>query len=472
MNFIPILAITLALLFSTVKANETSGNLALCISKSSSNVDAEKCLDSMDGVLKPLRRSINDGNGEETEARVLRWRYENGLLRAVVDGNGREELCLGPTAKALSTKWSKPHELILQNCPSDDENIFLSKHGEQASIIAKTREMRFLITEEGRVQSLAAVFDPEIGLEETSTNPYCLTMMKQEEDVDEKAYLVPCQETDNRYEAEGHALLSDVPQHQVFDIYGTYSGSFLMPFRPVWAYKETVELAYQIGLPLAKKEQDSHASTEEAASIEISMLSPIDEMGLQNLERMIADVIQLNGPTASGILSFTPVGYKLDGKVIATLRTSNEDGVLVRDEASFLVSKAKAAIGKGPNGSYLIFILLLGCFVGCFLLSVLAEKLFGNKTRPSGDVSNDGKTVCIFTEEEEDFPLEDDLEGVGIHKFNDTDGSSDTDLDESQNSTNMVLTIDVTPCDQEEEDLPKVDEERCDGSGSNDSTDV
>jgi hypothetical protein len=443
-----------------------SGNLALCISKSSSNnIDEEKCLDSLDGLLQPLSRFINDDDGEETVARVLNWRYENGLLRAVMDGNGREEqLCLGPTAKALSTKCSKPHEMVLQECPLDESNMSFAEHDERASVLAKTREMRFLITEEGRVQSLAAVFDPEIGLEETSTNPYCLTIMKGEEDVSETAYLVPCQETGNRdvnhaLEAdEEHALSSDVSKHQVFDIYGTYSGSFLMPFRPSWANKETVELAYQVGLPLAKKEEEeSYASAKGAASIEISML--INGKDLQNPpEQIIVDVIPLNGPTASGIFSFTPVGYSLDeGKVTATLRTTNEDGVLLRGKASFWVSKIQGPIGQGSNGSYKMFVLLMGCFVGCFLLSVLAEKIFGNKTRTSGDGSNDGKTVCIFTEEDDDFPLEDDLEeGGGIHKDNDTDGSSNTDLDESRNSTSTMMSIGDSPGDQKvEEHLSK-----------------
>jgi len=453
-----------------------SGNLALCISKSSNNnIDEEKCLDSLDGLLKPLSRAINDDNGEETMARVLNWRYENGLLRAVVDGNRREEqLCLGPTAKALSTKWSKPHEMVLQDCPWE-RNMSPAEREEQNSILAKTREMRFLITEEGRVQSLAAVFDPEIGLEETSTNPYCLTIMKDEVDVSEKAYLVPCQETDNRdfnqaLEADDeHALWSDVPKPQVFDIYGTYSGSFLMPFRPIWAYKETVELAYQVGLPLSKKEEDSHVSAKGATSIQISVV-------ISPLTRMIVDVIPLNGPTPSGILSFTPVGYKLDdgGQMIVTLLTSNEDGVLVRDTASFLVSKVEGPTGQGPNGSYKMFILIMGCFVGFFLLSVLAEKIFGNKTRTSEDGSNDGKTVCIFTEEEDDFPLEDDLkEGVGIHMDKDTDGSSDTNLNESRNSTSTMVAIGVSPGDQEvEENLSKADDERCDANASNDSSDV
>eukprot|EP00533_Pseudo-nitzschia_delicatissima_P004052 CAMPEP_0116091162 /NCGR_PEP_ID=MMETSP0327-20121206/7358_1 /TAXON_ID=44447 /ORGANISM="Pseudo-nitzschia delicatissima, Strain B596" /LENGTH=443 /DNA_ID=CAMNT_0003582495 /DNA_START=138 /DNA_END=1469 /DNA_ORIENTATION=+ len=430
--------------------HEISGNLDLCIPKDGSgNVfldvsDEHLCLSSVDGIVQPLIRSSN-----ETD---FRWQYDNGLLRSP---NG---LCLGPTVNALSAKGCEPYELVMQECPSDDDYDKSNPKQDPSWALTDSRRMRFIITAEGKVQSLAGVVNPKTLKDKSSSSPYCLTMAKEGEDEFLKAYLVPCQpdessDTTTTYEGsfkgKEHKCHDRhhhfIEERQVFDVYGTYSGSFLMSLKCHWYTEEKVELAYQVGLPLSSSE-----ATASVNFIEITTLYPSQG---NNFETRVMDVIPLD--ISSGIISVEPLGsnldgfgYQLDGKITATLRTTegdgdNDDG-LVLSEAGFFLSKTYGNSIVKAQRSFMVYIYTVGCFVACFFLSILAEKFLAKKVRSEGDGSNDGKTVCMSDQDDDEFPLDDNVEeGFGVIHIrvdkdassSETDTDSNSDIDESRNST-------------------------------------
>lgn len=404
--------------------------------------DEHLCLSSVDGVAQTLVRSLN-----ETD---FHWQYDNGLLHSP-DG-----LCLGPTVNVLSAKACEPYELVMQECPSDDGYDESNPKQDPSWALTDSRHMRFIITAEGKVQSLAGVVNPKTLKDKSSSNPYCLTMAKEEDDEFLKAYLVPCQpdessDTITTYEGsfkgkehEGHDHHHHfIKEHQAFDVYGTYSESFLMPLKCHWSTKEKVELAYQIGLPLSSSEAPASINF-----IEITTLYPSQG---SDFETRVMDVIPLD--FSSGIISVEPLGsnldgfgFQLDGKITATLRTTEGDGDdgLVLSEAGFFVSKIYGDSVVKAQRSFMVYIYTVGCFVACFLISVLAEKFLAKKVRSEGDGSNDGKTVCMSDQDDDEFPLDDNVEaGFGVIHIcvdkdtssSETDTDSNSDIDESRNST-------------------------------------
>ena len=420
-----------------------SGNLDLCIDSSSSNDgDKERLCLTPEGILKPSSSDVYDSQS-------FQFYYDNGLLRSVSEKS--TGFCLGPTSSALSSKGCKSYELIPLKCPS-------TNNGDDEGNLVESRHMRFLITNEGRVQSLAGVQNPETGGDETSTNPFCLTMTKRKTDTHERAYLVPCHVKPS--ETANNHILDDFlsgEKKQIFDVYGTYSGSFLMPLRGIWSTKDPVELAFQVGLPSEGVGSPSSFDTDAKNSnfIEITTLWPVNG---QAMETRIVDVIPLETSLTGGIITLEPFGpnldgfgYQLDGKLTATLKTTEGeiDECLVLNKALFWVSKTMGdSPAKTPTSSYLIFIYIFGIFGSCLLLSVLIETIFAKKTRAEGVGNNDGKTVCMSTEEEEendDFSLDNNIEeGFGVIRVcvgkNSIVMSSDTDIDESRNS-NTAATL-------------------------------
>ena len=421
-----------------------SGNLAVCTTDSIGSIGGggKRCLDSVfDDIPKPLFRAPGDGDGtigvigssnsiiidrnddlfdqapssnsiiidQDTETPAMNWRFDNGLLRAVVAGDEEnEDLCLAP-ASPITTGSSEPVDLVLWKCPKRNEDE--DDADDRSVTLARTQEMRFVVTAEGRIVSLAPMVDPVNGRDETGTTTslFCLTLLTGSDY--EKVSLAPCEITN---EAVHH--------QQVFEVSGTYSETFLMPLRQTWGYQERVLIAYQLGLPPSPEKADGALATgsdaDADAHVEISMLWPIHGSSHQTLKPMVVETFPLSGSssTGGGFLWFVPSDHKVDGHMTATLKqrsavVDEDDLWLVRNEVTFTVSKADVPIGKGPNGHYVIFVILLGCMLGCFALSILAERICGSRTRAEEDGTNDGKTVCMSVDEDEEdegFALEDE----------------------------------------------------------------
>ena len=405
----------------------------MCIPNINLDKTEEQLCLTPDGVLKPT----------PSEQQNYHWHYDNGLLRSA-SKDGKKDLCLGPTVALLSTEAPEPYQLIPQECPEHDEEEIDPAKEDASWYLSHSRYMRFLITPHGRVQSLAGVQNPETGKDEARTHPFCLTMTRVHEDTQERAFLVPCDE--EKSEAED---LFDRTE-QVFDVYGTYTGSFVMPLHCVYSSTESVEIAFQTGLPGEDASADINF-------IEISTSWPING---NDEEEHVLEVISLEGSPSSGIVSLEQFdsnldfsldgfSYSMDGFLTVTLKTTKggEGDGSVLSEASLWISSTSKSAAKPPKSSYLFCIYIVGGFAGCFALSVLFEKLFSKRTRTDGPGSSDGKTVCMSTEEDEedDYPLEDKVEeGFGVIHITmgkDTDSSSsdaETDLDISQFSSARI----------------------------------
>ena len=223
----------------------------------------------------------------------LNWHFQDGLLRAVGTDGFATDFCLGPTLLSLETNAFSPYELVLQDCPYNNsaigrdsitENIFdrdtfsiERQSGESTSAVAtarsanfeeqnqqeqkqkqeqaqsQQRHMRFIIGGDGRVRSLAPVFDPNSPKKDlVAEQPFCVTA-----DMDaERAYLVPCfehQDETHVYNNDGtlEESSSSTITHRIFkgeqqlfqpDARTSFD-SFLLHFEET----DTVQLAYQIG---------------------------------------------------------------------------------------------------------------------------------------------------------------------------------------------------------------------------------
>ena len=253
--------------------------------------------------------------------------------------------------------------------------------------------------------------------------------------------MVPCDEE----ESEAQNFFDETAQ--VFNVYGTYSGSFVMSLHCVYSSAESVQIAYQTGLP-SSEAADSPAGTK---FIEISTFWPING---EEVEEHALEVISLEGSSSGGILfleqfdsnldfSLDGFSYTMDGKLTVSLKTTegDEGDGAVLSEAAVWISSTSDRAAKPPKSSYWFCVYIVAGFMGCFALSALFEKLFKKKTGTDGPGSSDGKTVCMSLEddEEEDFPLEDNVEeGFGVIHIalgKDSEASSsdaETDLDESQ----------------------------------------
>lgn len=460
--------------------DETSGNLAICLSRDATGLKDEACLGwdvaagndgSPGGVLLPQMLSPtnpnnddnnnndsviilnnNDDNGDDSEtARARNWKYENGLLRAVsrrgsTPTSSPTGLCLGPTNGFLARSVRNRYELALLDCPPGATT--------QTSL-EENRHMRFLVTLDGRLRSLAPVLHPGgTGVDTSAAFPFCVTVPWR--DPSGVAYLAPCESGDD----DGH---------QVFGVYGNYSGSFLVPMGPAPECGETVAgLAYQIGLP--------GATTPSGASIVLTTEATVvvETIDLGTTESLSS----ASSSPSSGVVA-VDARAGLEGPVTALLTlpvendggggNSEERGFAVEASASFVVSREGCATAEGPaaakkilgrGGCFVSFGIVLACFLFCFFVSAVAEKLCHSRTR-TVEGTNDGKTVCMMTEEEErdlDWGLGDDTgdehRGSGNTSNNggcprcasrgccnkgDTD--SETDLDESLRIPGAAPTV-------------------------------
>ncbi len=291
------------------------GNLALCSRTASTNESENlSCLGWIDTNIDTSIDTNVDTNINSVAAMKpltnqdpLNWHFRDGLLRAVGTDGFATDLCLGPTLLSLEANSFSPYELVLQDCPynssnsaigrdSITENIFdhdtfriERRSDENASAPAtarsvnldekekqeqqqqqqqhdqdqlQQRHMRFIIGGDGRVRSLAPVFDPDSPKKDiVAEQPFCVTA-----DMDaERAYLVPCfehQDETHVYNNNSNNTLeesSTTTTHRIFkgeqqlfqpDARTSFD-SFLLNFDTVNNAETTqaqeLRLAYQIG---------------------------------------------------------------------------------------------------------------------------------------------------------------------------------------------------------------------------------
>lgn len=401
----------------------------------------------LDDIMKPTETTINNNDGKVEFERVMNWRYEDGLLRSVVDGDAG--LCLGPSltsknqlsnefwaATTLREQTCKPYELVLQDCPNGTDLAF----PQPDNLLADTRHMRFLITEEGRVQSLAPVLDRTTGKDIMgTTKPYCLTIMKWYNDRINKSYLIPCLDDNKVQDAETKHIMKYVrgPQQQIFDVHGS-SGSFVMPLQSDWGYQNVVQLAYQNDFSTSLLE-NNHTIDH---YIEITN----DQWSMDD-----TFVGTFEAQARSGIISFSPSEFKVDGTMHATMlgRIEGSEDHYVTSTSFVVVSEAtgndssngssfmiSGATDKDSNGSNHLIFAILGGLVGCIILLALAGKFFCSKTRGADtcttmDENNDGKTVHTMTKEGNDLGPDD------IEENEDTGVTSDDDDERTANDSSI-----------------------------------
>lgn len=127
--------------------------------------------------------------------------------------------------------------------------------------ITSERHMQFLVVGDGRVQSLAPVFNSRHhpGKDLTARKPFCVTITKWDDDKNSKAYLIPCRD-ENEIPLKGHLEEKIRPQQQLFDV---ERGSSFEPFVVDWESEDesTLQLAYQIGYNSNEAASSSKSST-------------------------------------------------------------------------------------------------------------------------------------------------------------------------------------------------------------------
>jgi hypothetical protein len=508
------------------------GNIALCISSSSSSIGlSEGCLGWILGgngdvvsistphydvsllehnyTLFNSNTSIIGQQHDEEEQhsqhqkKTCNWNYENGFLRtSITSTNDNEDedenvssttdLCLGLSSGVtyLKEKSCSPYELVLQDCPTTitkttTTSTTTDDDDETMTLVDTTRHMRFLVTNDGRIQSLAPVLDC-YGEDVMITNPYCLTINNNNSN---KAYLMPCNDDEEAEEEEEEEEKENIgtkilmQQQQYFEVYGK-SKPFLMSLQSRWGYKDVVELAYHIGVDTADNNDNrlkndvvaaaNAASAASAASIEITMPLPVDGLisPLAELTDMLVDVLKpFNNNETSGIISFVPSDYDgVYGPMAASLMmsttmtttTTNEEIIVA--ETTFDVANDKNHVKCGTSsglssGSMIIdqftaFVTIIGGFIGAFILSVLVEKCFYSKTRANSTTTtndDDEKTECMMMDE-------DDLE------LDSSNVEADDDLNE--NNSHPTTNRNILTNKEVHQASSSVDEETADDESS------
>jgi len=396
----------------SVSATDHHGNLALC------RLDRGgiECLGKTNDVPMTFRtgNGIDDdaqyNNGEPPDPK-LNWKYDKGLLRSVDPDGVETNRCLGPNGrvKVLDGTTGQPYELILQDCPhipGRKENIFVRSKAEatssstaESSIDSATgpvgttpappyksyaRHMQYLVQGDGRVQSLAPVFDDlkEPGDDLVAEKPFCITVMKWGDDEEEKAYLVPCHRDGESIQESFHNqetidLMKQVqPEQQVFDTErGSVFASFLLDLNS----KDTnyLQLAYQIGFSSDSSPSLSDKSNyEDFESIAIKVMTEdTNNDGVSSLvtERIISSV-WANNERQSGIVSYEISGFSRTGRMEAHLIGRSMGGL----ETTWLASTTFEVPTRRdifPNGWTWSLVVFTG-IMACYLILVKANNMF------------------------------------------------------------------------------------------------
>lgn len=176
------------------------------------------------GSLEELEEVVDDSH---QQAKRYKWKYEDGLLKPAEyrpdnwyswsSLYGGAELCLGPKAREL--KSGRSYKLLLQHCPKENE---LARH------------MRFIMTDDGKVQSLAPVIEEDKAerdenrnlLQEMESNKYCMSISK-----DNGMRLKSCGDSHKK------------TLQQELEPYGAFE-PFIMTLQEGWGLQDVVEFSY------------------------------------------------------------------------------------------------------------------------------------------------------------------------------------------------------------------------------------
>lgn len=322
------------------------------------------------------------------------WEYKDGLLIAsgynddATDDDRTQPQCLGLDTYAnygrqyLTEKSCKSYYPVkLQDCPPASSSNAAA--GDDAIIDdAMSRHLRFLMTENGQLQSLIPVLDSNAE-DVMMTHPYCLTILAEvDQEADAKdtdtnssrckmtgAYLMPCvtttkeefaARTEGRDDAEsaevedpsmltvrsqffGGVFQMNYHREQYFTVAGT-SEPFLLALQRDWGYNDVVELVYHFGLESSSGSSLPPVppfSSLEAASSDSS--SPLTQLSQTFAEQVAPEddnedysiLIRTNSPTAEehdlvlietpgktshGFIDFVPSDYRVSGPMTAALQ--------------------------------------------------------------------------------------------------------------------------------------------------------
>jgi len=323
------------------------------------------------------------------------------LLHSVNPDGIATNYCLGPSnrIKALDGRTDQPYELVLQDCPhvpKRSENIFVhpqeqpSRSTTSTSIDAvhkpagtkpeqpietNARHMQFLVQGDGRVQSLAPVFDDikDPGEDMVAEKPFCITTMRWGDDEVDKPYLVPChRENVKPQEAfdslETINLMNKVkPQQQVFDTErGSSFDSFLLDLNS----KDTsfVQFAYQIGFSSYSSSSLSDKNNyEDFETIVVRVMTedPGDGGESELVSDNIISSVWANNERQSGIVSYKLSSFSKSGKMEAHLMGQSRGGLETTWLASstFEVPKKQDIFPNSWTWSALVFIGIMFCYL-------------------------------------------------------------------------------------------------------------
>lgn len=339
--------------------------------------------------------SEDDDDENNTKATMnTDWEYKDGLLiasgynDAAQDGEDERTLppqCLGLDTYAnygrqyLTEHSCKPYyPVTLHDCPPAASSSKAAAAAGAMEDAALSRHLRFLVTENGQLQSLIPVLDSNAE-DVMRTHPYCLTILaevdpnaEETEETDTNTsrckmtgtYLMPCVTTTKEdfaartegrddgdaAEVEDPSMLTvrsqflggvfqlNYHREQYFTVTGT-AAPFLLALQRDWGYDDVVEMVYHFGL----KSSSSGSSRPPLSSLEAAMSdssSPLTRLSQTFAEQVAPEdddnedysilirtaeehdllMIETPGKTSHGFIEFVPSDYRVSGPMTAALQ--------------------------------------------------------------------------------------------------------------------------------------------------------
>jgi len=380
-SFVPF---TLPLTETTMSSHQT-GNLALC--QNGYDSDGPECLGSLD-TERPLDDStmprVDGGIGDEASETALNWRFEDGLLRSIGPDGYATDLCLGPSNSITTLDGStcKPYELVLQDCPgvetSNKENIF--ERDDTSNNIAPTtpttseRHMQFLVVGDGRVQSLAPVLSE--GKDVIADKPFCVTIMKLQDDNHSNAYLMPCHDPNNSQGTK--ECLQNLLVFSWKQDFDTDAESSFEPFLSNLKSEDEsmLQLAYQIG---NHETTSSDKNDDQFDSFVIRVTSDVDSSLNQDPAVVFETTVSTGSDSRSGIFSYPLSSFRVAGGMEGHLIRTSRDGL----ESSWLASTSfvvlETSINPLTNG-WTWALVVFSSFMACYVILIKSKSFFCRNT--------------------------------------------------------------------------------------------
>ena len=367
-----------------------TGNLALC--QNGYDNDGPECLGSLDaeGPLdNVMTQRVDGGVEDEANETALNWRFEDGLLRSIGPDGYATDLCLGPSNSVTTLDGSicKPYELVLQDCPgvqtSNTENIF--ERDETSNNIAppppptttttpSERHMQFLVVGDGRVQSLAPVLSE--GKDVIADKPFCVTIMKLEDDKNSSAYLMPCHDpTNSQKTKECLQSLLVFSWKQSFDI--DAESSFEPFLSNLKSEDESVlELAYQIGNhgPISSDKND-----EPFDSFVIRVTTDGDASLDQDPAVVFERTVSTGPDSMGGIFSYPLSSFRVAGGMEAHLIGTFRNGL----ETSWLAStsfEVPETVTHTLSNGWIWALVVFSSFMAFYVILIKSKSFFCRNT--------------------------------------------------------------------------------------------